>query len=280
MRGPTIPDALNLLGVIELRASHPAEGVALIQRAISIRPAAEYHLNLGRALVLTGRYEEAAAAYRKCVELNPLPFEANCALGDALLDLDEARAAAVVFQRCMAQRSQSMVGITGLGSALLQAGEFDQAMEKCEEAIRIKPDWPAPHCNRGVILRLRDDFENGWPEFEWRWQMPSMQADPQIHGKATLGRRRTERPKDSPPFRGRHRRHAEFSPLHPPRRRARRQGVFSLPPGLLSVLRNTESVERVLGPGEPNPEFDVYCPMMSLPAIFRATEATIPPQSR
>jgi Flp pilus assembly protein TadD len=278
-RFPDDPDALNLLGVIELRAGRFAEGLSQIQRAISFRPAAEYHLNLGRALVLAGRYEEAAAAYRKCVDLNPLSFEANCALGDALLDLDEAAAAVTIFQRCMAQRPQSMIGITGLGSSLLQLGDFDQALARCDEALRIRPEWPVPHCNRGQILLTRGDFASGWPEFEWRWQMPTMQQIQRAIGKPLW---------DGSDLSGRRilihyeagigdtLNYLRYIPLV-----AERGGrvIFRCQPELHSLLRATPGVEHFLEANEPNPEFDLHCPMMSLPAVFRMTSETVPPQA-
>ena len=61
---PDQPDALHLLGVVHARLGDPAAGVALIERALALRPGhPTYSFNLGNALRALGRSEAALAAY-------------------------------------------------------------------------------------------------------------------------------------------------------------------------------------------------------------------------
>ena len=124
---PELADAWNLIGLMELEASHYREGVAALDRAIAIRPQFAYawmnrancHIGLGetdaalqdfaRALELepkhapihynlgllhhrlTGRYDEAAAHYRRAIELAPHYANAHLHYAHALFLLGHFR---------------------------------------------------------------------------------------------------------------------------------------------------------------------------------------------
>src|SRR5262249_35066766 len=47
-------------------------------------------------------------------------------------------------------------------------------------------------------------------------------------------------------------------------------------PELQALLGNVVGVDQIVVRGEPQPDFDVYCPLPSLPLIFGTTLATIP----
>src|SRR4051812_37696622 len=82
---PAQPDALHLLGVIELQRGQPAVAVDLIQRAIGINAnAPEFHLHLGNAFHALNRYADAETSYRAAARLNPNSLEAHSNLGTVL----------------------------------------------------------------------------------------------------------------------------------------------------------------------------------------------------
>jgi len=87
-------NALQLLGLLNHQRGRPAEAVALLGKAISVleqrggaaaRHAALYN-NLGAALRAAGRVKEAAAHYRRGLDLDPDVAEIHANLGNALLD--------------------------------------------------------------------------------------------------------------------------------------------------------------------------------------------------
>ena len=64
------PDALHLLGMIAIQRGQLDQGIDLIEEAVRLNPAAPaYHSNLGEALRVQGRFDEAADAYRRALEL-------------------------------------------------------------------------------------------------------------------------------------------------------------------------------------------------------------------
>src|SRR5437764_11407634 len=68
---PNHPDALNMLATLAIACNQPEPARQLLERAIGIYPqAAGYHLNLGTALRMLRRYEEALALARKAVTMD------------------------------------------------------------------------------------------------------------------------------------------------------------------------------------------------------------------
>src|SRR5439155_10022923 len=69
---PDNPDALHLLGVIAHQVGKSVGGLKLIERAIALNPGCSpYYNNYGEVLRALKRLQEAEAAYRKSLELNP-----------------------------------------------------------------------------------------------------------------------------------------------------------------------------------------------------------------
>ena len=79
---PHYPDALHLLGLIELRHHHVDDALALLQQAVALNPqAASFHLSLADALHALGRYDGAERACRAAIQLEPKQAEGHNHLG-------------------------------------------------------------------------------------------------------------------------------------------------------------------------------------------------------
>ena len=81
-RAPHHADSLNLLGVIALQTGNLESALALLQRAVALRPdAAVCRNNLGMVLERHGRDDEAARCYEAAIELDAAYAEAHNNLG-------------------------------------------------------------------------------------------------------------------------------------------------------------------------------------------------------
>src|SRR6185503_11544693 len=94
-RAPEHADSLNLLGVIAMQSGDLPAALALVQRAVVLRPdAAVCRNNLGQVLERHGRDDEAARSYEAAIALDPAYAEAHNNLGvlrarrDRLADAD------------------------------------------------------------------------------------------------------------------------------------------------------------------------------------------------
>jgi tetratricopeptide (TPR) repeat protein len=85
---PDDPEALYLLGTVYLRLNDPAiAGEYLQQATIGSPTRADFRCNLGVALAMQGRLEEAIQAFRETLKINPDYAEARQNLNQALAEL-------------------------------------------------------------------------------------------------------------------------------------------------------------------------------------------------
>ena len=141
------PDALHGLGVLFLAAGRSGLAIALIGRAVRVRPdAATYHVNLAHALRDQGHVEEARAAARVAVLRDPDDPRGHLALALALEALKrgpEAIAAAADAVRHDPAHGTSATTVPGasalLGRLHLHAGEADPALRFLRAAAAETP---------------------------------------------------------------------------------------------------------------------------------------------
>src|SRR5438874_13797596 len=68
---PNHPDALHMLGVLAHQANQNSAAEDLIRQAIALRGVPAYHANLGKVLAAQGKLDDAIAAYRHSLFLQP-----------------------------------------------------------------------------------------------------------------------------------------------------------------------------------------------------------------
>jgi tetratricopeptide (TPR) repeat protein len=308
---PNHPDALHLLGVIASQSGRHDVALQLIGQAISIDPnRAEFHSNLGLALMEQRRLDEATAAYRRAIELKSDFAAAHNGLGSALAAggrADEAigrftkamalqpslaeapfnlantyrqmgkyEEAVAWYVRALTARPGWRQAQNNLCNALCDQGRFDEAAKIYRASLAQRPDDPLAHWNVGLSLLRHGELEQAWPEYEWRRRTPELGLRPVsftqpmwdggdlrgqrilLHAEQGLG--------DTVQF-------IRYVPQV-----ARRGGRIAVAcqPELLALLKTMEGVEEWATPGQAWPQFDVHCPLPSLPAALRTTPATIP----
>jgi tetratricopeptide (TPR) repeat protein len=297
------------LGVALAEEKKYAEAAASLREALRCQPHyAEAHYNLGNTLGELGRAEEAVASYREAIRCRPDYVDALNNLGLALTRLGRAGEAAVFLRQVVRLKPDFAEGYNNLGLTLAERGDFAAAETCYEQALRLNPryaeahtnlgsafkeqgrleealacyelaldldpDAVTPHWNRALAWLQLGNFEQGWPEYEWRWRRqgttPRAFAQPRwdgaplhgrtilLHGEQGLG--------DVLQF-------IRYAPLV----QERGGTVFvAAPPGLVALLSRCPGVARVIPENEALPPFETHLPLMSLPAVFGTTLATVP----
>ena len=203
-----------------------------------------YVNSLGNAFRLAGQYAGAGACMLRALSIEPNYAEAYVNLG---------------FLYYMQQRPASLVE------------------DNYQRAIALKPDLAQAHVNLSHCLLRRGAFAAGWAEQEWRWKwkdFPSPKrnfAHPQWKGESIQGARILL--------------HAEqgFGDTiqflrYVPMVAERGARIFlEVHPELRSVATSMahDGVE-VISRGDPLPEFDWHCPLLSLPLAFGTDLQSIP----
>ena len=164
-----------------------------------------------------------------------------------------------------------------MGQAFYDLGEPEKAAESFRNAANLTPDPAQPRYHRGMALLAMGDFAAGWPEYECRIAMPSMNlrqyATPRWTGDPLAGRRLLVSAEQG------YGDMIQFARLLPRAAACGGPVTFEAPSELLPVLAPLADgiTLRALEDGPvPRGEFDCHIHLMSLPAALGLTEDTIP----
>lgn len=311
-------DALHLLGVTALQQGETADAHDLLSQAIAIEPGnAAARMHFAHALQQQGQLEAALRAFGTALDLAPGDAVAlnNCAsllrqmkrqaealplferalarepayaeawnnLGGTLVDLQRHEEALACFQRALLLQPAYADALYNRGNALQFLNRTGEALASYAQALRLNPDDVDARFNAGVCRLLQGDLEQGWPGYEWRWRKAAQRAllpgfaDPaQAWRGATpaAGRRLLVWSEqgfgDTIQF-------CRYVPLLAARGF---EVSVRVQPALKTLLGELPGARRVLAEGEPLPDFDLHCPMMSLPLACATTLENIPAAPR
>jgi len=239
---PRHPDALYLLGVIAGQARDHKSAANLIGQAIALNPGnAFFHYNHAVAFKELRQFDAAVESYNKAIAIKPDYAEAHSNRGIALKELNR----------------------------------IDAAIECYERAIAIRPDYAEAHWNKAVALLLRGDFAEGWKLHEWRWKRdkavprklpkPLWLGKEEIAGKTIL-LHSEQGLGDTIQF-------CRYASLVAD---LGARVVLQVQEPLLELLKELPGVSELVAQGAALPEFDLHCPLLSLPLAFDTDLNSIP----
>jgi tetratricopeptide (TPR) repeat protein len=232
----------------------------------------EGHNRMGTALASVGRLDEAMASFRQALALRPDYAEAQANLGNALLESGDIDGAIAVCERAVELRPDYAPGCNNLASALQAAGRLDESVQYYQKAIALKPDYALAHRNLGLVLLKQGHFQAGWSEHEWRWRAagyypPGRELPrPLWDGDDLAGKRILIQPEQG------YGDLIQFCRFVRPVAQRGGRVIFRIPPALMRLFHTLEGVERLLAMDQSLPEFDVHCPILSLPPALRSND--------
>jgi tetratricopeptide (TPR) repeat protein len=110
------------------------------------------HINLGGALLGSGRLSEALAEYREAVRLKPDSATAQHDLASALLQAGRAKEAQEHAREAVLLAPDYALAHNGLANALLDLKQPDDAMLEYRRALEVSPDFADARCNLARAL--------------------------------------------------------------------------------------------------------------------------------
>ncbi len=164
-QNPVQPDALHLLGTLMGQSGHPESAVELLERAVALRPAAGYQLNLGLTLQTLGRRAAAIAAFREMVRQRPQMAEAHASLGSALLQDTQTAEAIACLREAVRLNPALAAAQLDLGNALKAAGDWPGAICAYQESTRIEPALAEGHFNLGNAFQAAGRVQDAVPAY-------------------------------------------------------------------------------------------------------------------
>jgi tetratricopeptide (TPR) repeat protein len=274
---PGFAEALTNLGVALLRLGKIDEATASHEQALRLRPdSCEAHNNLGNAYYARHRPAEAARCYREALRIQPDHAEAHYNLGIALAEQGQLDEAVASYREALRLKPGHVEACGNLGHALRGLGRLDEALACYHQLLELKPNDPEAHMSRALVWLLLGDYERGWPEYEWRWRAKEFGRLPY-----------TQPAWDGSPLQGRTiLLHAEqglgdtlqFARYAAPVKACGGRVVLLCLKPLRQILAGLPGVDELAVAREPLPAFDVYAPLLSLPALLGTTLETVPCQ--
>jgi len=299
----------HVLGIFEYQNKNYAESQRLFRKVISLQPRyAPAHCNLGLVLQDMGDVAGSILCYDQAIGLDPTLAAAYNNKGNSLKVLGNAPQAlanflsAVCFvpdypealynaaevyksldlwdlsleyyNRAIQARIDYSEAFNNRGLLLQFLNRVDEAIESFNKCIEIFPSYAPAHSNKSLALLLKGDFEQGWREHEWRWKMAEFTSK--------------QRNFTQPQWTGQHGLdgglsgkkiliHCEqgigdtlqFCRYLPFVFKTGAEVFVEVQDSLYSLMTQIVSPSHLIRQGEPLPEFDFHCPMISLPyAVF------------
>jgi uncharacterized protein (TIGR03032 family) len=234
-----------------------------------------FHFQRGTTLHKEGKLEEAIAAYRQCMTLDPTFPNARYNLGVALGDTEDNEEAFATMQAAAEAEPERAEIWNSLGYLACRQRRPRDGVSFYERAIELQPDYAQAHFNLGMTLLQLGDYRRGLAEHEWRWKTgqftpfhcPHPRWDGSLIPGQTLLIHTEQGAGDAIQF-------ARYLPLA-----AERVGKLILvcTPNLFPLFSTVPGIADIREPGSFQlTEFDTYVPLLSLPHVFGTTLETIP----
>jgi tetratricopeptide (TPR) repeat protein len=237
----------------------------------------EAHSNRGSALHDLHCYEEALASYDRALAPRPDFAEALSNRGNALQELTRFDEAVASYDRAIQVQQTLAEAHSNRGNALRELDRLDEALASFDRAAELRPDLAEAHYNASICLLLTGDLRRGWQKHEWRWQTEQLRtarrqfAQPQWTGSDDIGRstillHAEQGLGDTLQF-------CRYVPLV-----AARAGrvILEVQRPLVALMGTLAGGAQVIARGDPLPDFDAHCPLLSLPFAFDTQLDTIP----
>jgi len=262
------------LAIKHYQAGNLQQAEYIYREIIKIQPnITDIHYHLGILLQDKGQIDEAITCYRKAIQLNPFA-DTYYNLALAIQDKGQIDEAIICYQKAISMNPNDAEAHSNLGQLLQRKGQIDEAITCYQKAIDVDPNLAGAHLNIALALLLSGNFEQGWKEFEWRWKSEIFYkrnfSQPLWNGSdingCTILLHAEQGFGDTIQF-------IRYASLVS---ELRAKVILECQKELRSLLQNIGGIHRVFVQGEKLPEFDLHCPLLSLPLVFDTTLKNIP----
>ena len=275
---PNHSNALCNRGFVLHELKRFEEALASYDRALSIRPNDEEVLfNRGNTLKELNWLDAALASYDRALSLRPDFTRVLINRGNVLYDLALFDKALASYDRALTVRPDDAEVLFNRGTVLRELNQFEEALASYERALALRPNFIEVHWNAATLRLLTGDFARGWAGYEWRrkegFRLAPKRDFPQplwlganliegktilLHSEQGLG--------DTIQF-------CRYASLVAARGA---RVILEVEEPLQELLSSLAGATNVIAKGDALPEFDLQCPLLSLPLAFGTQLQTIP----
>lgn len=276
---PQNANILTLLGAIYAEQGNYPEGIVCYAKSIDLQPdhAVAYY-NYGNALAMQGDYGGALEKFDQAVALKPEHAAAHVRRATVLYRLGQYAEALASCNQAIAANPQLAEAYNTRGATLKHLKKYDAAFTDFDKAIDLQHDYADAYWNKGLLKLALGYYEEGWPLFEWRAKLSETGNDEirTLDKPLWLG---------NEPLRGKtlllYTKHGlgdiiQFCRYVPMAQALGANVILEASKPLAGLISTLGQPLRIITPGTALPEYDVHCPLLSLPFAFKTTLHTVP----
>ena len=274
---PNTPDYLAGIAATYCMLRRFTEGLNFAEKALAFMPSLELALLCQtNALLSLGQMTEALASVGKAVSAHPHSLQAHNWRSRILVLMGQPERALVL---CAANQNIAMDDpITHInhGYVLAALNRLEEALLAYDRALKLKPDEAEAHYNRAFALLTLGRLEEGWLGYEYRNLRRKTLAvrkysQPIWWGRQTL--------KDQRLFVYAEQGFGDTIQFSRYALMAAAEGakpVLAVQNPLRRLFKDFDPGVTIIGQNEVPGEFDLHCPILSLPLAFGTRLETIP----
>lgn len=308
---PDFALAHNDLGYSLSQLEKHQDALISYQKAVSLEPdSGNFLLNTGNALCANQRHAEALVIVDRVLHLKPDDPVARNLNARALLGLGRMEEALAILEALLAENPTDTAALGSQATALLTLGRYEQALAIAEAARAAMPDQAATHYTCGYVLahsnrleealasygqavRLDPDhtygawayaltlltlgrFDEGWSAYEARNRRPEIFTKRQFPQPLWLGQETIKGKRLFVYWEQGFGDTIHFSRYVLLAASAGASIAFAVQNPLLRLIRSCFEGVTVIAQNEIPTDFDLHCPLLSMPLGFGTRLETIP----
>ncbi len=173
-----IADSVNfykLKGLCLSEINEHDEAVKCFVEAVKLAPLDPMpYTNIGNSLAKNLQFEEADKYFDLALTVEPGYAEAFVGKGVAAFQRLDYPSAEKAFEQALAIRPGHLTVETNLGNCYSVQGKYDPALELLDRSVARDPENGLARTNRGLIHLVKGNFNQGWEDYEYRFDSGNM----------------------------------------------------------------------------------------------------------
>ncbi len=263
-------DSLNWHGLACLQQKNFAMARHSLEHAIALKPdLVQAHNNLGLCFLGMGQLAKAELSFLNALQLAPADSGARINLANAMRIQGRALEAHDQLEQVLQAEPESAEALNNLGVALQDMGLADEARANLARALTLAPASAQTRWNLALSQLALADYANGWANFEARWEgCANLQGaygkprDRAWHGAHVQGKTvllwAEQGFGDT----------LQFIRFARPLAERGATVIVEAQAELAHLCASAAGVAHVVVRGQPLPDYDFHCPLMSLPGLL------------
>ena len=155
--------------------------VKCFEKALKIEPKNDGIFNkLGQLMTGQKKYEDASGYFRKSLEINPGNAHTYFCIGNLMANKGEFDTAIQYLEKSLGLNPNQAGAYNNLGVCMRGKGAIKDAIANYDKALALEPKNVGSHYNKALLVLNLQDFENGWPMYEYRWKKSKLDSTPLV----------------------------------------------------------------------------------------------------